>query len=395
MASTVTLQSLSTNYGDIGGGFTIGLNGIFSQLTSYGTQIQISTGITINDSYIISSLGTSTDDDWHAIGVPADVTPVVGYIFTATAVGAGSGNGGIQHIFPTPYQVFFDSTEATIVTAVSNNLITCVVPAHTQGTISVTVTNLSNGDTAILPVAFSYLNPGSTTLGQMRLQAQQMADMVNSQFVTDFEWNLYLNQSWKELYDIITTKFSEDYYVACPATYTTDNCTQLYPLPTDFYKLLGAEIQLNTGNPQSWVTMKNFNFIDRNRWSYPNVYTFYGITNLRYRLVGNQLMIVPQPQSGQTLRLWYNPKPCNLVNDVDILEGVSGWEEYVIIDACIKAWNKQESDPSVFMQQKAYLLARIDASAANRDAGEASHVSDSKSLNYGWGSGSDFNGNGG
>lgn len=292
------------------------------------------------------------------------------------------------------YTVTFGAVSATLVTVIDNNRISCIAPAVSQGLCDVTLTNTTSVVVSLLANAFTYLDPGSTTLGSIRQQAQQRSDMVHSNFVTDEEWDAYINSSYKELYDILVQKFGDDYYVAIPVTYTTAQNLQQYPLPSDFYKLLGAEIQLNTGSPNSYVTLKKFNFIDRNRWSYPNIYTFYGITNLRYRVNGNNLMIVPAPQSGQTIRIWYTPRLNLLVNDGDIVDGVSGWEEYIIVDACIKALTKQETDVSVFMAQKQGLLKRIEEAAENRDPGEADHVSDLKSINYGWGSGSDGSGPG-
>ncbi len=390
--ATVQLQSLSVTSGTTGGAYQVILQGIWSDIVSYGPIIGVSGSLDIGATYIITDLGTTTTAEWHLAGVPPLTPPAINVSFTAAVSTVGFGSGKVQKAFPTPYTVQFGPVFATVVTALSNNAISCIVPAVTQGLVNVTLSNTQAGVSSILANGFTFLNPGDTTLGSIRLQAQQRTDMVNSNFITNEEWNAYINASYYELYDILVQKFGDDYFVALPYLYTTQTNQQFYPLPADFYKLLGTEIQLNFGQPNAWVTLKKFNFIDRNRWSYPNIYTFYGITNLRYRINGNNLMIVPINQAGQTIRIWYIPRQTELVNDGSIVDGVSGWEEYIIVDACIKAWNKQESDPSVFMQQKAALLKRIEEAAENRDVGEADHVSDSKSLNYGWGSGSDGNG---
>lgn len=236
------------------------------------------------------------------------------------------------------------------------------------------------------------LNPGQTTVGNVRLQAQQRCDRVNSNFITTQEWNSYINQSFKELYDILIQKFGDDYFVATPFTYTTAPNTQFYPLPTNFYKGLGVEVALNPSDPNSWVTLRKFEFIQRNLWNFPNVYTFYGITNLRYRFEGNSIYLVPIPSSGQTIRVWYAPRPDQLINDTDTLDMISGWEEYIISDICIKAMAKEESDVSVFAAQKQALIKRIEEAAENRDLGEPETVSDSKLRNFAW---SDDNWSGG
>lgn len=235
------------------------------------------------------------------------------------------------------------------------------------------------------------LKPGQTTVANVILQAQQRCDRVNSNFITQQEWTSYSNESYKELYDLLIQKFGNDYFIATPYTYTTsgtvDSVTQAstYPLPNDFYKLMGAEVALNPADPNSWVTIRKFEFIQRNLWNFPNVYTFYGVTNLRYRLNGSNLFIVPIPSSGQTLRIWYAPRPNQLLNPTDTLDMVSGWEEYIITDICIKAMAKEESNTDVFMAQKAALKQRIEEAAENRDIGEPETVSDSKRRNFAWG----------
>lgn len=234
------------------------------------------------------------------------------------------------------------------------------------------------------------LKPGQTTLGNLRLEAQQRINKENSQFYSTQEWNSMLSQSYKELYDILIQKFGDDYFLANPYTYTTsgtiDSTTMqsTYPLPMDFYKLMRVEVALNPADPNSWVTLRQFDAIQANLWNYPNVYTFYGITNLRYRLWGDNLVVVPIPSAGQTLRILYSPRPNQLINDTDLINGVSGWEEYIVVDACAKALIKEESDATPFAIQKQALLKRIEEAAENRNVGEPQTVSDSKLRNFAW-----------
>lgn len=232
---------------------------------------------------------------------------------------------------------------------------------------------------AIIPCAI-----GMECLANIRLYAQQRSDMVNNPFIGTAEWNKYITESYKELYDILIQKFGDDYYVATPYSFVTSGSTQLYPLPADLYKLLGVEVALNPNDPNSWVSLRKFNFIQRNLWNYPNVYTFRGVTNLRYRMMGTNMELVPQTQAGQTVRLWYAPRPTVLIQDTAMIDGVSGWEEYIAVDAAIKALAKEESETTILMEQKMALLKRIESAAENRDAGEPNTVSDSKMRNLAW-----------
>jgi len=221
---------------------------------------------------------------------------------------------------------------------------------------------------------------GVMTLLQLRTAAQQRADMVNSAFVSDVEWNSYINQSYYELYDLLVQKYGNDYFVADPYTITTDGVLDSYALPTDFYKLLGVDLQLGTSQ-DSWVTLKPFNFAERNRYAVPNLQSFYGLTNMRYRLRGmNKLWLTPFPAGGQNLRLWYVPRLTELVDDTSEADGVSGWTEYMICDAAMKALQKEESDVSVLMAEKMALIARIESAAENRDPGSPMTVADTQTA---------------
>ena len=261
------------------------------------------------------------------------------------------------------------------------------------GTIYYYQIQASNGTNSSLPtqsLSAQALNPGQTTVGNMRLECQQRTDRVNGDNITTQEWNSMINQSYKELYDIMIQKFGDDYFIALPFSYTTtgqvDPVTQAqtFPLPPDFYKLMRCEVALNQNDPNSWITLREFQAIQANLWNYPNVYTFYGITNLRYRLWGKNLQIVPIASAGQTIRIWYSPRPNQLINDTDTVDAISGWEEYIIADVCIKALAKTEEDTQVFMMQKGALLQRITEAAENRNVGEPETVSDSRTRNFAW-----------
>lgn len=262
------------------------------------------------------------------------------------------------------------------------------------GTIYYYTLQAGNGTNSSLPTASQSgqsLNPGQTTVGNIKLECRQRTNKEGSNFYTEQELNSMISQSYKELWDILAQKFGDDYFVATPYSYTTGQNQQLYPLPLDFKALLGVEVALNPTDPNSWITIRQFEFVQRNLWNYPNVYTFYGVTNLRYRLNGTNLMIVPISQAGQTVRIWYVPRPNQLVNDTDTVDAIAGWEEYIVADVCIKMLAKEESDITIFALQKAALLKRIEDASENRNIGDSQQVSDSKQRNFGWTNSNDGN----
>ena len=155
---------------------------------------------------------------------------------------------------------------------------------------------------------------GESSLGDLRLRAQQRADRVNSQFVQLPEWNYFINQSYYELYDLLITLY-EDYYVAPRLLFNTTNA-QSYDLPNGqnydgapaLYKLYGVDCGLNN-TTNAFVTLKKFDFIQRNRYVYPQITnSILGVFNMQYRLVGNKIMLIPTPNGVQSIGLWYFPR---------------------------------------------------------------------------------------
>lgn len=276
------------------------------------------------------------------------------------------------------------TTFSTVATITANSYLDSSV---TVGTLYYYTVQSSNDtlSAASAPQQIVPTKSGQVSLGQLRLMAQQRADRVNSNFVTLPEWNSYINQSAFELYDLLVTTY-EDFYFSVPYQFQTDGTTNQYDLPADFDKLLGVDLGLGANN-NAWVTVHKFDFIQRNRYVYPNITsTFLGVFNMRYRLMGNKLFFIPTPSANQYVRVWYVPRMVQLLQDTDILDTVSGWSEYIVVDAAIKALQKEESDVSVLMAQKQALIKRIEESAMNRDEGEPDTISPTRSnTNGNWG----------
>lgn len=259
----------------------------------------------------------------------------------------------------------------------------------------------------------------SMTLSQLMSAVRQRADMFPSgyspslnstaYFVTDPELISYINQSYFELYDLLVTTF-EDYYVGVPIIFTTNGSQFLYPLPdgvitftnaitgaTGFVappclKVKGIDLGLSNGN-NAWMTIERFEFIERNKYIFPQLTsTYLGVFNLRYKIEGDNIYFIPTPAGNQQVRLWYIPRLTQLAALADQADGISGWTEYIITDAAIKCMQKEESDVSVLLTQKAALIKRINDSAANRDVGQPSKISDTRNRAQNGFGGPGFNG---
>jgi len=244
------------------------------------------------------------------------------------------------------------------------------------------------------------------SLYEIRQRAKERANREDSNFVTQTEWNFFINQAMYELYDMLITVY-EDYFQAPEIVFYSNGSSYLYPLPdgvltfTDsisgntivappFYKMLGIDLGLNNAN-NAYVTMNKYNLIDRNRFVYPNTAsTIYGVFNLQYRIMGKNIRFIPTPSAGQPIRLLYVPRLPTLLQDTDLSTiGFSGWLQYVIVRAAKYALDKEESDTSSLDEELLFLKTRIEESAPNKDAGQPDTVSDTRQGNWsdGWGGG--------
>ena len=294
------------------------------------------------------------------------------------------------------------------------------------------------------------------SLPQMALQVRQRVDLDGQQnafgfntagSITDSELSSYINGSVAELWDILTSKFGDNYALNT-YTLTTVPGTYLYQLPYDFLNIISVDV-MNGAIPIAGL--RPYNVHERNKYSMGTtmVYPLYGFTNLEYQLQGQNISFIPTTANlPTTLRIQYTPCAPILVaalpsswaattsyaqgalvsfsvlssgvttsqtfyalnagvsgggapswnvpgitTDASItwayqgptslfattFDGISGWEDFVILDSAIKCAVKQEMDVSALLPQRAQMVQRIEWASANRQAGDA------KTLTPGWG----------
>jgi hypothetical protein len=235
----------------------------------------------------------------------------------------------------------------------------------------------------------------ATTLGNIIDDIRNRADLTYSQFITDNELTSYINYSLGELQAAIVNAYGGDYY---PSFFTgsvpAGDIFLQGSFPEDCYKILGIDLVLGgfqqnqQGIPER-ITLSPFNFNERNRATALNLqgYSTQYSTNYRYKIMGDTIMLQP-PAAGQVdLVFWYVPSApqftiptgtgsLDLTQSFNPITNLANWLEYVIVDVCIKCKQKEETDASLFVRQKALLTERINNEAQNRDQGSPARVSD-------------------
>jgi len=220
------------------------------------------------------------------------------------------------------------------------------------------------------------------TLFNLRIQSRYRANITDSELVTDTELNHYINNSLGELYDLLIKSYGNDYFVD-GYEFSTIAGQEQYVLPDSFYKLSGVDINIGS----DVYTMDKFNFAERNVFKGSSIVTRAGGPYTQYRLVGNNIMLLPIPDSAYTVKLWYAPVLTKLTLDTDSVENqvIESWLEYVIIDTAIKVLIKVGGDISSLGALKMAVIERISNMAENRDWGTAECITDIYNINgSGW-----------
>ena len=214
----------------------------------------------------------------------------------------------------------------------------------------------------------------SISLGSLKTRILRQADMENSDFVdaTDYatdptkaELTEMVRESIQAFYDIMVDSF-EDYFIE-EDTITTVAGTKDYALPTDFYKFMG----LDYVESSQIYSCRQFIFKERERLT--NLQSGSG-RDTKYRVIGDNIRLLPIPNSVLTFTLYYIPTPTLPQDDADTFDFVQGWDTWVKWDCVIKCLNKEESDVSVAMAERDKAEERIKKLLMNRDANETQRV---------------------
>lgn len=215
------------------------------------------------------------------------------------------------------------------------------------------------------------------TLGELKTLIRQRADQENSEFISESELDSYVNASCGELFDLLVNT-NEDYYTSSSGITVSDS-SGILPLPTNCYKIRGVDYAIDNTRYQ---TVRSFEFLSRNQLNNSDSllgnYPFH--PQVRYKILGNNLMLLPASQANGTYKLWFIPYFTILSSDSSSVDSAMlPWIEYVVADCAAKLAAKEESDLRPFLAAKDGMRQRIQATATIRDQSEPHQVTRTRS----------------
>jgi hypothetical protein len=183
----------------------------------------------------------------------------------------------------------------------------------------------------------------------------------------------FVSDSYAELYDMLAD--------AAPGRFETTQAlasvgVATFALPADHRSTIGVDYQDSGG---IWRELEAIDERDRNRYQ---VVGGTSLAALAYRIVGTNLTLYPTPSSGQTYRHLYVPIPAKIAALSDTVDGISGWEEYVVVDAIIKCVMSEEGDAGMWMARREHLKQRIEELRTARVITQARTVHDANAVDY-------------
>lgn len=181
-------------------------------------------------------------------------------------------------------------------------------------------------------------------ISDVRSRSDQLTGFGAQPFISDAEILEWLNQAAAWLWDKLT-KTAEHYYLGPPNTFATVSNQDAYPLPSDFYKSVGVDVQMQG----YWRAADRFDFQRRNDYQAlgGNVWTW--PCALGYDLWAQTLKLFPMPTSATNVRHYYYPV-CPRMSLTDgasggnsIVDGINGWEVF-LVDWAAKKCAERDQD---------------------------------------------------
>lgn len=239
------------------------------------------------------------------------------------------------------------------------------------------------------------------TLGSILTSIVQRANIEQfvgkGKFISYPELRGYVNEYATELWDKLIEARSQE-HARKVQTFSTANGQNAYPLAPDFYQLISVDIQISPGQYRTGVPYMES---ERNMFrSFPTllVWSYWG--PFYYRILGTPsqsgrgvttgiektINFIQTPQAAYPVSVNYYPtfQPYDTSGDTlgqgpddgAVFNGINGWEAYIIWGVVMNCKQKLKEDAAFAVGRFQAMIVRIEALAAQNDAGNAERVHD-------------------
>lgn len=215
------------------------------------------------------------------------------------------------------------------------------------------------------------------TLDSIVGQVRATANLLNNPSVDDDDIRDRVRLTYRELYDLMIQAEPTMWMETVDGQSLTDDRKLI--LPRSFYKLMGVDY-FYPG--LQWKTLDPIPLVNRNdyRWNFnfPAGYQTRGRRGLPTGSNEGYLQILPEQYAPlSTYRLLYIPKPLVPVNGTDSIDGINGYERFLIADGAGFALTSIQRDEQAgkYIAEAEATRAELKVAASKRQRGQPGHVS--------------------
>lgn len=228
----------------------------------------------------------------------------------------------------------------------------------------------------------------------MRRIRQRTGMTDTAGFVTDTELAVMVNESYCELYDLLVNARGHEHFRKSQDFVTVVGQSEYSFTEDDVYQVLTVLVSDGV-TTEGGIAPRS---VPSGNWSHVQPFMPHEMAALlnttsstprdtRYRLKGlatvvdveasETIELLPVPTTVFGVRIVYVPAPNTEEFEGDlVLNGIAGWERYMVLDVSIQLLSSEESDTSQLERELERTRARIESLANLRDAGYADRVVD-------------------
>lgn len=200
--------------------------------------------------------------------------------------------------------------------------------------------------------------PRTFTVLQLQSRVQKLVDLENDPHVVAAEIKERLSAAYAKYYAKLV-KAGIGLAGESTQTITMNGVAQTAALQADHFVTLRVDYAIDSTRwePLDEIDVREIHLL-------PNS----GSWACGYRLVGQTITFYPLPAAG-TYRHIYVPAAADLTTDGQTVDGVTGWERAIIVEAAIECLLKQGRDVGVLqalLRERDLIDARIDEEASMR-----------------------------
>lgn len=200
---------------------------------------------------------------------------------------------------------------------------------------------------------------------QVRNLVDDKATTSDNSWVSPTELKARINAAIGTWHDMVAKAVPERFEKEATITATAVASAAGYDLPADYYQTIGVDYLYSSNCRQS---LKRLMVQERNDYS-----TDSNAQAAAYRVKGAKLFLYPYPESGTYYHVYVTAAPV-LAADGDTLDGINGWERWIVYAVAIELLLKEETECGQLVLERDKLWAEIQAAAVDREAGTPARV---------------------